>query len=33
MKPETLSILADYISRISPPAEDLAPKGWKNPDF
>lgn len=33
MKDSELSILADYISRIKPPAEDLAPKGWKNPDF
>ncbi len=33
LKPADLSLLADYLSRISPPAEDLAPEGWKNPDF
>ncbi len=33
MKDAELSILADYISRIKPPAEDVAPEGWKNPDF
>lgn len=33
MKESDLVMLADYISRLSPPAEDLAPEGWKNPDF
>lgn len=33
MKPEDLELLADYVSRLSPPAEMLAEPGWKNPDF
>ncbi|HIJ35182.1 MAG TPA: cytochrome C, partial [Gammaproteobacteria bacterium] len=33
LKENDLVILADYISRIKPPAEDVAPVGWKNPDF
>ncbi len=33
MKPADLSLLADYLSRIRPPVEDLAPEGWRNPDF
>ncbi len=33
LKERDLILLADYISRIKPPAEDIAPEGWKNPDF
>lgn len=33
LKSKDLPLLADYISRIKPPAEDVAPVGWKNPDF
>ncbi len=33
MKDSDFSQLADFISRIPPPKEDLAPEGWKNPDF
>jgi len=33
MKESDLMILADYVSRMGPPEEDLAPEGWKNPDF
>lgn len=33
LKQSDLDILADYVSRIKPPAKDLAPEGWKNPDF
>lgn len=29
---DTLAVL-DYVSRLKPPAELVAPKGWKNPDF
>ena len=28
-----LSALADYVSRLNPPAGLVAPRGWKNPDF
>lgn len=27
------SAVLDYVSRIKPPAEMVAPKGWENPDF
>ncbi len=33
LKVRDLALLADYISRTKPPAEDVAPVGWKNPDF
>ncbi|MEN8213808.1 MAG: c-type cytochrome [Pseudomonadota bacterium] len=33
MKMEDLDLLADYVSRMKPPAELLAEPGWKNPDF
>ncbi len=33
LKDRDLTLLADYISRTPPPAEDIAPAGWKNPDF
>lgn len=33
LKEKDLVLLADYISRIKPPTEDVAPIGWKNPDF
>ncbi len=33
MKPEDFELLADYISRVQPPAEMVAQPGWKNPDF
>ncbi|MBT3309564.1 MAG: c-type cytochrome [Gammaproteobacteria bacterium] len=33
LKPRDLTILADYVSRLKPPAEKIAPVGWKNPDF
>ncbi len=33
LKERDLVLLADYVSRIKPPAEDVAPAGWKNPDF
>lgn len=33
MKSADLSRLADYISRLQPPEKDVAPLGWKNPDF
>lgn len=29
---DTLAVL-DYVSRLKPPAELVAPAGWKNPDF
>ncbi len=29
---DTLAVL-DYVSRLKPPADLVAPKGWKNPDF
>jgi len=29
---DTRAVL-DYVSRLSPPKELIAPKGWKNPDF
>lgn len=29
---DTLAVL-DYVSRLKPPADLIAPKGWKNPDF
>lgn len=29
---DTQAVL-DYVSRLTPPAEKIAPKGWKNPDF
>ncbi|MDA8229940.1 MAG: c-type cytochrome [Magnetospirillum sp.] len=29
---ETHAVL-DYVSRLKPPADMIAPKGWKNPDF
>ena len=33
MKEKDLALLADFVSRMKPPAEDVAPVGWKNPDF
>lgn len=33
MKREDLELLADYVSRLSPPEGLLAEPGWKNPDF
>lgn len=33
LKARDLPVLADYISRLKPPVEDIAPVGWKNPDF
>ena len=33
MKPEDFELLADYVSRLKPPAEKIAEPGWKNPDF
>ncbi len=33
MKMEDLELLADYVSRMKPPADLLAEPGWKNPDF
>lgn len=33
LKLEDLELLADYVSRLSPPAEMIAEPGWKNPDF
>jgi len=29
---EEMAVL-DYVSRLKPPAEDLGPSGWRNPDF
>ena len=29
---DTMAVL-DYVSRLKPPADLIAPKGWKNPDF
>lgn len=29
---DTMAVL-DYVSRLKPPADLVAPKGWKNPDF
>ncbi len=29
---DTMAVL-DYVSRLKPPADMVAPKGWKNPDF
>jgi cytochrome c553 len=29
---DTMAVL-DYVSRLKPPADMIAPKGWKNPDF
>ena len=33
LKPADFELLADYISRIQPPADLVAEPGWKNPDF
>lgn len=33
LKERELVLLADYLSRVKPPAEDVAAPGWKNPDF
>lgn len=33
MKMKDLELLADYVSRIKPPADKLAKPDWKNPDF
>jgi len=33
MPDETLALLADYISRLEPSEEKVAPFGWENPDF
>jgi cytochrome c553 len=33
LKLEDLELLADYVSKLSPPAEMMAEPGWKNPDF
>ena len=33
MSDETLSLLADYISRLEPVENKVAPFGWENPDF
>lgn len=33
MSDETLALLADYISRLEPPEQKVAPFGWENPDF
>ena len=33
LKERDLPLLADYVSRMRPPPEDLAPQGWANPDF
>ena len=33
MKQEDLELIADYVSRLIPPAELLAEPDWKNPDF
>ena len=33
LKTEDLELLADYVSRLSPPEEMVAELGWKNPDF
>ncbi|MBF0193060.1 MAG: c-type cytochrome [Magnetococcales bacterium] len=30
---EDMMAVVDYVSRISPPKENLAPIGWENPDF
>ena len=31
--PRDMSAVLDYVSRLKPPAEKLAPQGWTNPDF
>ncbi len=33
MKQEDLELIADYVSRLEPPAEMMAEADWKNPDF
>lgn len=33
MSDETLALLADYISRLQPAEQKVAPFGWENPDF
>ena len=33
LNPLQISAVADYLSRLEPPAELQAPPGWKNPDF
>ena len=33
LKIEDLELLADYVSRLSPPEGMIAEPGWKNPDF
>jgi len=33
MSDETLALLADYISRLEPSEDKIAPFGWENPDF
>ena len=33
MPDKTLELLADYISRLEPAEEKVAPFGWENPDF
>lgn len=33
LKAEDLEALADVISRLLPPADELGPVGWKNPDY
>lgn len=33
MKMKDLKLLVDYVSRLKPPKNKLAPPNWKNPDF
>lgn len=33
MKIKDLELLVDYVSRLKPPKDKLAPPDWKNPDF
>ncbi len=33
MKIKDLELLVDYVSRLKPPKDKIAPPGWKNPDF
>ncbi len=33
MKMKDLELLVDYVSRLKPPKDKLAPADWKNPDF
>ena len=33
MKITDLELLVDYVSRLKPPKDKIAPPGWKNPDF